>query len=444
MPQLSDEILLHICSFVNDPRTLCALAGVCKRFCRVTSDLLLWRALSRRHWQLDADAAPADECAQLLVPGAGCSPRPAPPLHPLAWKRDYKWRYRLQRAWLTGTNAVTALQGHAGSVTCLHYNDSTLISGDDTGVIQVWNIRCGERQHPFNGHSGAVWSVRFDHRHLVSGSYDRTVIVWDMQSWQPVHTLRGHSGWVSSVALVGGGGRVLSASWDGTMCLWDISSGAKLAVLNGECGSVNAVHCEPDDPMAVAGTGNSLVQLWDTALGQPISAFTGHSACVYGVHRSGSLVVSGSDDKTVRLWDVRQPQAAVAVLRGHRAGVMAVQTQQWRVASGSYDHCVALWDTRRVSGDVTADAGTAGTDTGATPHPAYLYSLYGHGEPVFCLQMDERKIVTGSADRTIKIFDFTREKHRAADRDVPLSGLVVNGKPTARQYLHRSDLDISG
>ena len=61
--------------------------------------------------------------------------------------------------------------------------------------------------------------------------------------------------------------------------------------------------------------------------------------------RSGTLLVSGSFDKTVRLWD-SQTNVAAGVLTGHDASVQAVAISGTGklVASGGDDRSIRLWN----------------------------------------------------------------------------------------------------
>ena len=188
----------------------------------------------------------------------------------------------------------------------------------------------------------------------------------------------------------------------------------------------------------MTGTRERAALLYDLTTGECVSTYVGHTAAVYGVQLlpAASLMLSCGDDKSVRLWDTRSTRC-VAALTGHRAGVMCVQADSYKIASGSYDHRVNIWDMRRVCSAAPPAAATAAP----VPHPAFLYALFGHGDPVFCLQFDETKLVSGSGDKTIKIYDFANVRHRLADDVAPLHSLKINGVTTDRQYLSRSHLD---
>ncbi len=73
----------------------------------------------------------------------------------------------------------------------------------------------------------------------------------------------------------------------------------------------------------------------------------GHEDWVRSVAFSpdGQTLASGSDDQTVQLWDLREPEAEPVVLRGHEASVLSVafSPDGQTLASGSADQTVRLW-----------------------------------------------------------------------------------------------------
>ena len=81
----------------------------------------------------------------------------------------------------------------------------------------------------------------------------------------------------------------------------------------GHLSSVESVAFSPDGKLIVSGSGDETIRLWDAATGalhgEPLE---GHLGSVNSVAFSpdGKLVVSGSNDKTVRLWDVATGSAA--------------------------------------------------------------------------------------------------------------------------------------
>jgi len=150
-----------------------------------------------------------------------------------------------------------------------------------------------------------------------------------------------------------------------------------------------SVAFSPDGQMIVSGTLNGTVRLWDIEGNVSAEPFRGHEDYVWSVAFSpdGQMIISGSWDKTVRLWDI-EGNALAEPFRGHeeRVSSVAFSPDGQMIVSSSYDGTVRLWDTR---GNQLAKPFRG--------HKNFVYSV--------AFSPDGQMIVSSSADKTVRLWD---------------------------------------
>lgn len=103
--------------------------------------------------------------------------------------------------------------------------------------------------------------------------------------------------------------------------------------------------------------GDRQVYLWDTVTGRIIRQYQGHHLKINALsfNEDSSVLASGSDDKTVRLWDMRSRESRypIQILDEARDSIGSVFIKRTSIAVGSIDGCVRVYDIRK--GVMTAD-----------------------------------------------------------------------------------------
>jgi small GTP-binding protein len=153
------------------------------------------------------------------------------------------------------------------------------------------------------------------------------------------------------------------------------------------------VAVTPDGRRVISGSNDGTVRVWDLGTGQCLATLENHIDFVWGVAVTpdGRRVISGSDDGTVRVWDLETGQC-LATLEGHTGGVddVAVTPDGRRVISGSDDKTVRVWDLPPIAGE----ARQAGEATRYTNAKVLLVGDSGVGKSGLAYRLTEDRFVT--------------------------------------------------
>lgn len=274
------------------------------------------------------------------------------------------------------------------------------------------HLEPGSSIRTIQAHNDTITAIDFDAPFgtLVSASLDDTVRVWDLNLGRCMGFLEGHTAPVRCLQVEDN--IVATGSLDATIRLWDLS---KATYEPFEHRSQQDNDAEDDG----LGFGNEHEDAPpapppDAMSDCPLVTLDAHVDEVTALHLRGDTLVSGSADKTLRQWDLvkgrcvqtldvlwaaAQAQATSSLSssdgawrptgRGTDAKadfVGALQVFDAALACGTADGMVRLWDLR--SGHVHR-------------------SLVGHTGAVTCLQFDETYLVTGSADRSIRVSNLS-------------------------------------
>lgn len=122
----------------------------------------------------------------------------------------------------------------------------------------------------------------------------------------------------------------------------------ELMQLEGHSSWTKAVQISADGMKAISGSQDNTVRLWDLSSGKELARLDGHEQDVNSVAfaPTGNTAISGSSDKTVRLWDLDNNNLIRKFL-GHDNIVtcVAFSPSGNKIASGSFDGTVRIWDT---------------------------------------------------------------------------------------------------
>jgi hypothetical protein len=120
--------------------------------------------------------------------------------------------------------------------------------------------------------------------------------------------------------------------------------------LEGHKGRVLSVSFSNDGSYLLSGSCDKTAKLWDANTGTNVRSFLGHKGSVTSVAFSpnGKRALTGSEDGSLRLWDVATG-TEICAYWGHRDTVTSVafSSDGNRLLSGSLDKTLLLWDISR-------------------------------------------------------------------------------------------------
>ncbi|KAJ6506221.1 quinon protein alcohol dehydrogenase-like superfamily [Mycena vitilis] len=163
------------------------------------------------------------------------------------------------------------------------------------------------------------------------------------------------SRWVVSSLLSSDGKRLIEVTSKGGVCVWDVEAGAMVAtfqipICDDDQRPKRRLACAAlaaDDHTFVCGFKDGMVQVWDTESQLEVTPLLdGHGCQVNGVafSHNGQLVISGSDDHSIRIWS--RTGVHQRTFLGHTNIVhrVAFSADDSKIASVSSDDTLRIWD----------------------------------------------------------------------------------------------------
>ncbi|MDO4575276.1 MAG: WD40 repeat domain-containing protein [Planctomycetia bacterium] len=285
-----------------------------------------------------------------------------------------------------------------------------LISAGMDGVVRVWNATDGKLIQEFSSTGDVLWHTAFSPDGTLVAAVggnredenaDYTVYVWDVKTQESVLQGVGHSLSVWTVDFSPDRPTVLTASSDHTARIWEwkarkTARTSQVRVLRGGEGeghrsSITSVCYSPDGKTLASGSEDQTIRIWNVRTGECLKVLSGHGRSVTSVCYSpdGKKIASGSRDTSIRIWDVTTGEC-LKTLSGHVDGITSVcySPDGKTIASGSWDGRIRIWNAR----------------TGKCQK-----RLEGHETEVYCVcySPDGKTLASRSEDKTIRIWDAT-------------------------------------
>ncbi|XP_022083499.1 WD repeat-containing protein 48-like [Acanthaster planci] len=237
---------------------------------------------------------------------------------------------------------------HRSGVNGLQYDPAInkLYSAGRDSIIRIWNLHNPRDPYQLSMEHHTDWVndivLCCEGKTLISASSDTTVKVWNAHKGFCMSTLRTHKDYVKALAYAKDREHVASAGLDKQIFLWDVRTLTALTAtnntvttssLNGQKDSIYSLAMNQSGSVVISGSTEKVLRVWDPRTCAKVMKLKGHTDNVKAllVNRDASQCLSGSSDGTVRLWSLGQ-QRCIATYRMHQDGVWALR------ANSSFTH----------------------------------------------------------------------------------------------------------
>ncbi|KAM9990923.1 hypothetical protein ACTFIY_006980 [Dictyostelium cf. discoideum] len=426
---LPEEVMLHILKFLS-PIDLCR--GVCRvslKWRSLAFDISLWRDICLQRRLLDGsnygyfpliDNQLTNNNNLLLESeslsnsnnsiGSSCSTyssstsstsSSSKPLYGDNW---YVGEFRKDNNWRKGKYSTTIIRGHKEIVWSLLFesDSNTLISGSEDMTVKVWdcngigssgnNNGIGQYQDDIEdskkrcmktltGHKNGTICLGSTPTRLVSGSADGSLKIWDRQEGNCLETIQTHSSvWCLQIM----GNQLICGCVDGTMKVFDLNTSGCVRTMRGHTAPVRCLQSvnHNGQELIVSGSYDKSIKIWDMN-GTCVNTIRAHTHKINCLQYENGQLVSGSHDSLLKIWDMNG--GLIHTLQGHDNMIHCLQFKGNKLLSGSTDSTIRLWDLK----------------TGS-----HINTIKGQSA-VCCLKFNDSKLITGYEDSSIKIFDFS-------------------------------------
>lgn len=290
-------------------------------------------------------------------------------------------------------------------------------------------------------HRSGVSSLQFDpcNQHLYSAGRDSIIRIWNTKNLRDpyMQSMEHHTDWVNDIVLCCGGRNLISASSDATVKVWNAYKGFCMSTLRTHKDYVKALAYAKDKEQVASAGLDRAIFLWDvntltalTASNNTVttSNLSGNKDSIYSLamNQPGTIIVSGSTEKVLRVWDPRTCQKLMK-LKGHSDNVksLVLSKDGTQCLSGSSDGTIRLW---------------------SLGQQRCITTIRIHDEGVWALQVNESFTVAYSGGRDRKLYQTELRNHDnrtlICEELAPILKLVLNSD-TQSLWVSTTDSNIN-
>jgi WD40 repeat protein len=243
---------------------------------------------------------------------------------------------------------------HRDFVHSLAFNSAgTMLASGSYREVKLWTRPENVQRLNLAASTGAVPAVALspDDKWLAAAAADNSIKLYSFADGQPGKILAGHTAPVSGLAFSPDGEKLYSSSHDKTIRVWNLADGAAVGQIAAPA-AVNGLAATPDGTKLVVACADNLLRVIALAAGgapafeRDIPGHTGPVTAVALVPPQGARILSGSDDGTVRIWELADGKQVASVAMGGPVTSVAASPDSQRYAATGANHLARLWNAK--------------------------------------------------------------------------------------------------
>ena len=288
-------------------------------------------------------------------------------------------------------------------VTCLaaQQGGQLVAVGGDDHLLRVWNTRTGQLVHRLVGHQDWIRAVQFvpGRDEIITAGNDRRLLRWTLSERAVAHQeIARHRQAITCICLSSDGRRLGATGFEPQLALYDLTDSEAVTQVACPCRDMRAAVFSPNSDMLASAGRNGRVRLWSDGGKQHVRDIDAHRQRIRALAFSpeGEHLVSASEDRTARIWEVATGEPVARLSSGTAKILCALYLDDRHLATGGSDNLIRIWDVQRRE---------------------QISTLVGHTGSVATLARHNGKLISGSFDTTVRIWQPLAEANQAQRQD---------------------------